>query len=104
MHAGDARLPEFGDEAGYEARSPAPPAAALVHVHVEMRRELAEQLAAAVASLGPKHREAFVLVVQQRVKYRDAAEVLGVPEGTVKSRVAYAERELRAKLRKYLTL
>lgn len=50
---------------------------------------------AALAGLPDEYREAVVLVVSQGLKYREAAEVLGVPEGTVKSRVHEGLQRLR---------
>jgi RNA polymerase sigma-70 factor (ECF subfamily) len=44
--------------------------------------------------LSPRLREAFVLVEGFGQPYQDAAEVLGVPLGTVKSRVFRARLEL----------
>lgn len=52
------------------------------------------ELAAALASLAPKLREAVTLVEVFGLPYREAATVLGVPEGTVKSRVFRARGEL----------
>ena len=51
---------------------------------------------AAVASLSPKLREALLLVEVFGFTYREAAEVLRVPEGTVKSRVFQARVRLVA--------
>jgi RNA polymerase sigma-70 factor, ECF subfamily len=51
---------------------------------------------AAVASLRPKLREALLLVEVFGFTYREAAEVLRVPEGTVKSRVFHARVRLTA--------
>jgi RNA polymerase sigma-70 factor, ECF subfamily len=51
---------------------------------------------AAVASLTPKLREALLLVEVFGFTYREAAEVLGVPDGTVKSRVFQARVRLTA--------
>ena len=51
---------------------------------------------AAVASLSPKLREALLLVEVFGFTYREAAEVLAVPEGTVKSRVFQARMRLTA--------
>jgi RNA polymerase sigma-70 factor (ECF subfamily) len=51
---------------------------------------------AAVASLSPKLREALLLVEVFGFTYREAAEVLAVPEGTVKSRVFQARLRLTA--------
>jgi RNA polymerase sigma-70 factor, ECF subfamily len=50
---------------------------------------------AALAALTEDFRGAVVLVVCQGLKYREAAEVLGVPEGTVKSRVHEGLQRLR---------
>jgi RNA polymerase sigma-70 factor (ECF subfamily) len=51
---------------------------------------------AAVASLRPKLREALLLVEVFGFTYREAAQVLRVPEGTVKSRVFQARVRLTA--------
>ena len=51
---------------------------------------------AAVASLSPKLREALLLVEVFGFTYREAAEVLRVPDGTVKSRVFQARVRLVA--------
>ena len=51
---------------------------------------------AALASLSPKLREALLLVEVFGFSYREAAEVLRVPEGTVKSRVFQARVRLVA--------
>jgi RNA polymerase sigma-70 factor, ECF subfamily len=51
---------------------------------------------AAVASLSPKLREALLLVEVFGFTYREAAEVLRVPDGTVKSRVYHARVRLTA--------
>lgn len=52
------------------------------------------EMAAAVASLGDKPREALLLVEVYGLTYREAGEVLDTAEGTVKSRVHQARREL----------
>ena len=52
----------------------------------------------ALGCLSPALRETVVLVVMQGLTYAEAAEVLGVPEGTVKSRVSAALRQMRAAL------
>jgi RNA polymerase sigma-70 factor (ECF subfamily) len=51
---------------------------------------------AALASLSPKLREALLLVEVFGFTYREAAQVLAVPEGTVKSRVFQARLRLTA--------
>lgn len=50
------------------------------------------EIEAALASLSPKLRQVFVLVEVVGLGYREAAEVVGVPEGTIKSRM-YLARE-----------
>jgi RNA polymerase sigma-70 factor (ECF subfamily) len=57
---------------------------------------LGTELKTALASLSPRLREAFVLVEVFGLKYQDAAEVLDVPDGTVKSRVFRARLQLVA--------
>jgi RNA polymerase sigma-70 factor (ECF subfamily) len=56
------------------------------------------ELADALASLPPADRAAVLLVDAQGFDYRSAAEVLGIPEGTIASRLNRA----RAHLRRYL--
>ena len=55
---------------------------------------LGTELKAALAALSPRLREAFVVVEVFGLAYQDAGEVLGVPTGTVKSRVFRARLEL----------
>jgi RNA polymerase sigma-70 factor (ECF subfamily) len=53
---------------------------------------------AALAALAPEDRAAVLLVDAQGFDYRSAAEVLGVPEGTVASRLNRARAALRRHL------
>ena len=55
---------------------------------------------AALGCLSPWMRETVVLVVMQGLAYHEAAEVLRVPVGTVKSRVSAALRQMKAFLSK----
>ncbi|MFI1828472.1 sigma-70 family RNA polymerase sigma factor [Streptomyces sp. NPDC020412] len=50
----------------------------------------------AVEALEPGRRQAFVLTRLLGLSYGEAAEVLGCPVGTIRSRVARARRELAA--------
>ena len=50
---------------------------------------------AALDRLSPKLRDVIVLNVYQGLRYQEVADVLGVPLGTVKSRIALAIGELR---------
>ena len=52
----------------------------------------------AVASLPEEQREVIGLVLVEGLSYREAAEILGVPIGTVTSRLARAREALQAKL------
>jgi len=52
-------------------------------------------IADALQSLSPKHREALAETYLRDRTIEEAAEVIGVPQGTVKSRVYYALRALR---------
>ncbi|CAN5683269.1 sigma-70 family RNA polymerase sigma factor [soil metagenome] len=54
-----------------------------------------ERLRAAIGRLSPKLGAAFVLVEVQGLSLEEAAEVLGVPIGTVKSRLHQARAGLR---------
>jgi RNA polymerase sigma-70 factor (ECF subfamily) len=56
----------------------------------------------AIRSLRPEHREAIVLRELQGFSYDEMAEVLGVPRGTVESRLFRARRALRERLADYL--
>lgn len=56
--------------------------------------QLSVELQAALQSLGPRLREAFLAIEVLGLTYREAGEALGVPEGTVKSRVFKARRQL----------
>lgn len=57
-------------------------------------KEQNEQIRAALDELGEPGRSAVELVYLQGMQYRDAADVLEVPVGTVKSRVHTAIRKL----------
>lgn len=59
------------------------------------RALLAWEVADALARLSPEHRAALVEVYYRGHSVAEAAQVLGVPAGTVKSRTFYALRALR---------
>lgn len=52
-------------------------------------------VAEAIASLRPAHREVLVETYYRGASVREAADRLGIPVGTVKSRAYYALRQLR---------
>jgi len=56
------------------------------------------QMADALRGLSPEHRAVLVQVYYLRRTVAEAAEHLGIPQGTVKSRCYYALRALRSVL------
>ena len=63
-------------------------------------REAGELLQAALQKLSPELREAVILRDLQEMEYREIAQVLEIPEGTVKSRINRGRAELGRLLRK----
>jgi len=63
-------------------------------------REASEILQATLQKLSPDLREAVILRDLQEMEYREIAAVLGIPEGTVKSRINRGRAELGRLLRK----
>ncbi len=63
-------------------------------------RETSEILQAALQKLSPELREAVILRDLQEMEYREIAQVLNIPEGTVKSRINRGRAELARVLRK----
>jgi RNA polymerase sigma-70 factor (ECF subfamily) len=49
---------------------------------------------ACIARLSPDHREILDLVYYQELSVGEAAETLGIPENTVKTRMFYARKKL----------
>jgi RNA polymerase sigma-70 factor, ECF subfamily len=64
--------------------------------------ELRAFVRAAVGRLSEKHRAVVVLRMFQECSTRDAARILGVPEGTVLSRLSRAMKELEQHLAPYV--
>ena len=68
--------------------------------HALAGREASEILQATLQRLSPDLREAVILRDLQEMEYREIAEVLQIPEGTVKSRINRGRAELARLLRK----
>ncbi len=66
------------------------------------RRELRDQVETALDDLSPDHRDVVILHELQELTYRECADILQVPVGTVKSRLSYAFRRLRERLSGYV--
>lgn len=58
------------------------------------RRELEKMVQGALAQVSPELREAVILRDLQDMDYKEIAQVLGIPEGTVKSRISRGRAEL----------
>ncbi|KUN02918.1 RNA polymerase subunit sigma [Streptomyces yokosukanensis] len=87
-----ARPPETGDEIPETARVAAD--------HAERAAAMLD-VREAVKTLTPEHRDVLVLVYFLGASVAEAAQTLGVPPGTVKSRAFYALRALRRVLPGY---
>ena len=69
------------------------------HALIE-RRELSEQIHAALAKLSPELRACVILRDLEGLSYQEIAEALQIPEGTVKSRINRGRLELARVLRR----
>ena len=67
------------------------------------REDLRLDLAAALPRMALEHREVIVLRELRGLSYAEIAESLGIPQGTVESRIHRARAELRERLRAYRT-
>lgn len=70
-------------------------------VHELTENQLGDEVAAALAKLGPQYREVVERADLRGEKYRDIADSLAVPIGTVMSRLFRARRELESELAGY---
>jgi RNA polymerase sigma-70 factor (ECF subfamily) len=64
--------------------------------------ELGDQIGEAVRRLPEKLRDVWVLGAAQGLPYKEVAEILDIPVGTVKSRMFQAVRALREELEPYV--
>ena len=67
-------------------------------------REASELLQGALQKLSPELRETVILRDLEELEYREIAQVLNVPEGTVKSRLNRGRAELARVLRRKVAL
>ncbi len=67
-----------------------------------LRREMAERIQAALATLPEKHRTILVLREVEGLSYEELAERLGIHKGTVMSRLFHARKKMQAALRGYV--
>ncbi|MEK7487365.1 MAG: sigma-70 family RNA polymerase sigma factor [Planctomycetota bacterium] len=69
-----------------------------------LKDELHTQIQKAIDGLSEKHKLVYLLSEYQGFKYQEIADIVGIPVGTVKSRMSNAEKELRRRLARYLDL
>ncbi len=69
--------------------------------HAVAGREASELIQAALGKLSPELRETIIMRDLEDMEYREIALVLGIPEGTVKSRLNRGRAELARLLKKY---
>lgn len=87
---------EYGDERETAAWLADP--AASVQAAVE-QRELSDELHRLLSRLPESHRNVILLVDVHELDYAEAARALGVPIGTVKSRLARARMQMQKQLK-----
>ncbi|MFN3494600.1 MAG: RNA polymerase sigma factor, partial [Hydrogenophaga sp.] len=68
------------------------------HRAPELRSDLS-RVSDALQRLRPEHRELLLLVCVEELSYKEAAALLGIPMGTVMSRLARARLQLQEHLR-----
>jgi len=86
---------------GVEIRSEGPTSIAARPDSALAGREASELLQSALGKLSPELRETIILRDLQEMEYREIADILSIPEGTVKSRLNRGRAELGRLLKKY---
>jgi len=66
--------------------------------------ELGERMQRAIEALPDEQREIFLLREVSDLQFNEIAEIVGIPENTVKSRMRYALEKLREALAEYRDL
>jgi RNA polymerase sigma-70 factor, ECF subfamily len=82
-------------KAGAEPEAPGHSGSSENPEHEATRKQLAAVLTRCLDKLSVPHRVAFVLCEVEERNSREAAEILGVPEGTVRTRLMHAKKKLR---------
>ena len=96
---------ELGDDVADAAAGPAGLLAAQVPADPQtatLRRELGNRLEKALGRLPEKHRSILILREIDGLSYQELSEVLGIPVGTVMSRLFHSRAKMQEMLREYL--
>ena len=93
----DVSLDDLGDFALYDTLKDT---SAIPETEV-LDRIAADEVVKAVEKLPPLHREVVLLVDVEGFSYKDAAQVIGIPIGTVMSRLHRARQQLQKQLYDY---
>jgi len=86
-------------DAGWDQGNDAPPGEPIVDPRTTplqhaVRNQLGQMVQNALAKVSPELREAVILRDLQDMDYKEIAEVLAIPQGTVKSRISRGRAEL----------
>lgn len=86
-------------DAGWDQGNDAPPADPIVDhrttpLQHAVQNQLERMVQSALAKVSPELREAVILRDLQDMDYKEIAEVLSIPQGTVKSRISRGRAEL----------
>jgi len=63
--------------------------------------EIADAIMKSVDTLDEQDQLIFMMIAKEKLKYKEVAEILDIPEGTVKSKLYYIYRKLRNRLKDY---
>lgn len=64
-------------------------------------REMEAVIENTIALLGDEYRQIYILIVMEDMSYNDVSEIMGIPVGTVKSRMHKVRKILTDKLQKF---
>lgn len=92
LHGDDAEPVGDGVMSRYSIRALASPENEMA------RKMLADEIEAALDELGPDYRAIIVLADLEELSYKEIAETLGVPIGTVMSRLHRARKQMQSRL------
>jgi RNA polymerase sigma-70 factor (ECF subfamily) len=92
MDAAEANIGSLGSQLGTNPQKAA------------LRRELADKINAALQEVPEKHRAILLLREVEGMSYEDLARTLGIPKGTVMSRLFHARLKIQKILSEYLEL